>query len=91
MPIRDLPARPSLAQLKRQADELHRDHRAGKVAAVERVTAGLVGQTPRGRVVRPTRAGIIVRRSSLRSSGHPRPRAGALPLPRQADTGRGLV
>ena len=39
MPIRELPARPSLAQLRRQADELHRDHKAGSASAVCRVTA----------------------------------------------------
>ena len=39
MPLRSLPARPSLAQLKRQAYELQRQHRDHKVAAAARFVA----------------------------------------------------
>jgi ankyrin repeat protein len=39
MPLRSLPARPSLAQLKRQAYELQRQHRHRKVAAAARFVA----------------------------------------------------
>lgn len=39
MPLRSLPARPSLAQLKRQAYELQRQHRDHKVAAAARFIA----------------------------------------------------
>ena len=40
MPLRSLPARPSLAQLKRQAYELQRQHRDRKAAAAARLVAG---------------------------------------------------
>lgn len=39
MPTRSLPSRPSLAQLKRQANELHQLHRAGKPSAAARIIA----------------------------------------------------
>jgi ankyrin repeat protein len=39
MPNKTLPARPSLAQLKRQANELHRLHREGKKSAAARIIA----------------------------------------------------
>jgi ankyrin repeat protein len=39
MPLRSLPARPSLAQLKRQAYELQRQHRDHKLAAAARFVA----------------------------------------------------
>ena len=39
MPLRSLPARPSLAQLKRQAHELQRQHRDHKAAAAARFVA----------------------------------------------------
>ena len=39
MPLRSLPARPSLAQLKRQAYELQRQHRDHKLAAAARLAA----------------------------------------------------
>ena len=39
MSTRSLPARPTLAQLKRQARELHRDHREGSPSAAARVAA----------------------------------------------------
>jgi Ankyrin repeat len=39
MPTKSLPARPNLAQLKRQANELHRLHREGKQSAAARVIA----------------------------------------------------
>ncbi|HKP73999.1 MAG TPA: ankyrin repeat domain-containing protein [Longimicrobiaceae bacterium] len=39
MPSRTLPARPSLAQLRTQARELLRDHRAGSAAAAGRIAA----------------------------------------------------
>lgn len=39
MSSRTLPARPSLAQLRIQADELRRDHRAGSASAAARVAA----------------------------------------------------
>jgi hypothetical protein len=39
MPTRSLPARPNLAQLKRQANELERLHRDGKLSAAARVVA----------------------------------------------------
>src|SRR5947208_1514454 len=39
MPTRSLPPRPSLAQLKRQASELHQLHRAGRQSAAARIIA----------------------------------------------------
>jgi ankyrin repeat protein len=39
MPTRSLPARPNLAQLKRQANELQRLHRDAKLAAAARIVA----------------------------------------------------
>ena len=39
MPTRTLPPRPDLAQLKLQAKELLRDHRAGKLSAAARIAA----------------------------------------------------
>ncbi|MFL5539684.1 MAG: hypothetical protein ACJ8J0_11865, partial [Longimicrobiaceae bacterium] len=39
MASRTLPARPSLAQLRTQARELLRDHRAGSAAAAGRIAA----------------------------------------------------
>ena len=39
MPTRTLPPRPDLAQLKRQANELHKLHREGKPAAAARIIA----------------------------------------------------
>src|SRR6185503_18619376 len=39
MPSRTLPARPSLTQLRTQARELQRDHRAGKPSAAARIAA----------------------------------------------------
>ena len=39
MPSKSLPARPSLDQLKRQADELHRLHRDHKASAAARIVA----------------------------------------------------
>ena len=39
MPTRSLPPRPDLAQLKRQANELHKLHREGKQSAAARIIA----------------------------------------------------
>src|ERR1700733_2328143 len=39
MPSRSFPSRPDLSQLKRQADELRRAHRAGTPGAAARVAA----------------------------------------------------
>jgi hypothetical protein len=56
MPSRLLPRRPSLAQLKIQANELRRAHREGKPSAAARVVAfhpRMKGQTPEAVLARP--------------------------------------
>jgi hypothetical protein len=56
MSSRTLPARPSLAQLKRQARELQRDHAGGSAAAAARIAAHhphLKGRPPREVLAHP--------------------------------------
>jgi hypothetical protein len=56
MSSRTLPARPSLAQLRIQVDELRRDHRAGRASAAARIAAHhptLKGLPPRDILARP--------------------------------------
>lgn len=59
MPLRSLPARPSLAQLKRQAYELQRQHRDHKVAAAARFVAN------HPRLARLTTRDVLAERLSL--------------------------
>lgn len=68
MPIRSLPPRPSLAQLKRQANELHQLHRAGKQSATARIIANhprLKQETPQavvGRTLALADAQLVIAR-----------------------------
>ena len=55
MPTRSLPPRPSLAQLKIQANELRQDHQDGRPAAAARIAAIIhVSNFPRANRPRPS-------------------------------------
>ena len=82
MPTRSLPPRPSLAQLKIQANELHQEHRDGRPSAAARIAAHhptIQGPTAAGgsrdaaaacrRATRP-RAGIRLRQLGASSKQH---------------------